>query len=129
MLAVSKFSEWNARVCAMIRRLIDAALWYCRDHRGPGQKRHWLWQLVRQPMNPLQLTVDPRGEWSRVQAERVLAIINPQAAMYGLRFKMVDVTVFGMPAQRFILAAHCVEHEEHVAPGKLCASCQQYVQE
>lgn len=70
-----------------------------------------------------QLTIDPRGEWSPAQAQRVLAIINPQAAAHGLVFNVLDITTMQHAARRLLLVAYCIEHGVAVALDDVCREC------
>jgi len=69
------------------------------------------------------LSVNPSGEWSPVQARKVLEIIQPEAAIRGLYFQPVDITTMSMPHRRLILVAHCLIHEVSVALDDVCPLC------
>ena len=106
--------------------MLDDLCWLLRKRRGPGQERYYLQQLTRVPMKMMELSIDPRGEWSITKAKRVLEIINPEAERHKLFFQPVDITTFNMPAHRVILVAYCLEHEIAVAYGELCSECMRH---
>lgn len=78
-------------------------------------------------MNYHELSVDPRGEWSPVQARRVLAIVNAQAYVHGIEFVAIEITTMNSPYRRMLLVAHCIEHHVSVAHNTVCMACKRHV--
>lgn len=69
------------------------------------------------------LTIDPSGEWSPVQARKVLEIIQPQAIEMGIYFNAIEVTTFVSKFRRMILVAHCFRHQLGVSIDNVCWRC------
>lgn len=68
-----------------------------------------------------QLSIDPSGEWSPVQARKVLEIINPEAESRGIRYKVIDVSTF--EKRRVLLIAYCIKHDRAIIHGSVCEEC------
>jgi len=101
----------------ILRRLL-ATWWGSNEPLLAEQLRHL---LMRPVVNVL--SVDPRGQWSEVQARKVLEIIQPQAAKQGLFFQMLEITDHSMPNKRFILVAYCKEHKVAIPVDDVCPQC------
>ena len=109
------------RIVAVFMRHFDDML--RNDTLTPEQLGERLRRLMKKPMQLHKLSIDPRGEWSPVQARRVLDVINPEAAAQGLFFDMLDITTHRMPAPRVLLVAFCLQHEIAVADDSICSEC------
>jgi len=73
-------------------------------------------------LGPL-LSVDPRGTWSLVQARKVLEVIQPEAKMQGLEFRIIDITTFADATTKCLLFARCIKHQHCVAYDSACEYC------
>jgi hypothetical protein len=70
-----------------------------------------------------ELPINPSGLWSPVQAERVLAVLNPIVRERGMIFRVVDVSTFAVP-YRVILVCYCIRHDIAVELDTVCRRCQ-----
>jgi hypothetical protein len=53
----------------------------------------------------MKFSIDHRGEWSAVQARKVLDIIGPEAEAVGINLILLDVTTHSHEHPRFIITA------------------------
>lgn len=91
------------------------------------KKPDWVLQryriLLRKPMHINNLSIDPRGTWSDTKAKKVLEIINPEAARFGIVFRMIDITTHNDRYTTVILRPFCIEHERAIADDEVCVDC------
>lgn len=65
------------------------------------------------------LSMNPLGFWTNAEADKILAVINPEAEQQGLRYGKMVATTDG----RVTLDAYCLYHEWPVHPDDACEMC------
>lgn len=107
----------------MILQLLS---WWLRPVNGPGAELYYLRKVLLRPMTLTPLSINPHGLWSPRKAEKVLEIINPQAAEQGIEFYPVSLPQrIGDPV-RVLLQARCIEHQRRVSEGTVCKDCRRF---